>query len=72
MKKLNSKGEIERYKARLVAKGFNQKFGRDYEETFAPIVKHSTIRAFLAASVYKRDASEPPRCQDSVPTRRPR
>ncbi|UYV76697.1 hypothetical protein LAZ67_14001794 [Cordylochernes scorpioides] len=51
--KLNSKGEIERYKARLVAKGFNQKFGRDYEETFAPIVKHSTIRAFLAASVYK-------------------
>ncbi|UYV67115.1 hypothetical protein LAZ67_4003928 [Cordylochernes scorpioides] len=51
--KLNSKGEIERYKARLVAKGFNQKFGRDYEETFAPIVKHSTIRAFLTASVYK-------------------
>ncbi|UYV74758.1 hypothetical protein LAZ67_12000832 [Cordylochernes scorpioides] len=51
--KLNSKGEIERYKARLVAKGFNQKFGRDYEETFAPIVKHSIIRAFLAASVYK-------------------
>ncbi|UYV62499.1 SMG1 [Cordylochernes scorpioides] len=51
--KLNSKGEIERYKARLLAKGFNQKFGRDYEETFAPIVKHSTIRAFLAASVYK-------------------
>ncbi|UYV67624.1 hypothetical protein LAZ67_5001398 [Cordylochernes scorpioides] len=53
IQKLNSKGEIERYKARLVAKGFNQKFGRDYEETFAPIVKHSTIRAFLAASVYK-------------------
>ncbi|UYV77601.1 hypothetical protein LAZ67_15001684 [Cordylochernes scorpioides] len=51
--KLNSKGEIERYKARLVAEGFNQKYGRDYEETFAPIVKHSTIRAFLAASVYK-------------------
>jgi len=48
--KTNSNGFIERYKARLVAKGYSQQYGMDYEETFAPVAKITTIRTFIVVA----------------------
>ncbi|KAF1332324.1 Integrase catalytic core protein, partial [Globisporangium splendens] len=46
--KVTVEGLIERYKARLVAKGFLQKYGVDFEETFAPVAKFASIRIILS------------------------
>jgi hypothetical protein len=46
-------GSIDKYKAKCVARGVSQHEGKDYDETFSPIVRYTSVRAIisLAASM---------------------
>jgi hypothetical protein len=44
-------GSVEKFKARIVARGFTQKEGIDYEESFAPISKYTSIRTIIALAL---------------------
>ncbi len=41
-------GSIIKHKARLVARGNRQRYGIDYEETYAPVARYASIRCILA------------------------
>jgi hypothetical protein len=40
-------GSIEKYKAGFVARGFSQIEGVDYDETFAPVARYTSIRSII-------------------------
>ena len=46
--KSNPSGQVEKLKARIIAKGNEQTEGIDYLETFAPVVRWTTIRTVIA------------------------
>ena len=48
--KLHADGSFDRYKARWVVRGFSQRHGVDYDETFAPTARCSSIRTLAAIS----------------------
>ncbi|GKB90577.1 copia protein [Tanacetum coccineum] len=46
--KLDENGIVSRNKARLVSQGYNQQEGINYDENYAPVAKHESIRILLA------------------------
>jgi len=51
--KHNADGFVSRYKTILVAKGYAQTYGIDYEETYSPVAKMTTVRAIIAMATSK-------------------
>ncbi|KAI3723537.1 hypothetical protein L2E82_35180 [Cichorium intybus] len=49
--KFHADGTLQRYKARLVVNGKSQTVGVDYDETFSPVVKPTTIRTVLSLAI---------------------
>ncbi|RXW14728.1 hypothetical protein EST38_g11126 [Candolleomyces aberdarensis] len=48
--KQTSTGDVERYKGRVVAKGCSQRPGIDYDDTYSPTFRPTTLRTTLAAA----------------------
>ncbi|UYV67664.1 hypothetical protein LAZ67_5001520 [Cordylochernes scorpioides] len=51
--KISKDQENKTYKARLVAMGYYQIPGRDYNESFSPVIKNATLRTILSMAATK-------------------
>lgn len=45
-------GQLDKFKERLVARGFDQRYGRDFLETYSSVLRYETIRCFFAIVVF--------------------
>lgn len=52
--KLKADGTLDKYKAKLVAKSYNQVEGIDYNETFTPVSRMTTLRSLISLASTKR------------------
>ena len=52
--KTRSDGIVDRYKAQLVSRGFTQEYGIDYEETFAPVARLSSVMTLISVSTTRK------------------
>jgi hypothetical protein len=50
--KRGADNEIVKYKGRVVARGFMQEFGLDYYETYAGVVRSTSVRVVLALAAF--------------------
>jgi hypothetical protein len=46
--KIVADGSVEKHKARFVARGFSQIEGVDYDKTFAPVARYTSIRTIIS------------------------
>ena len=44
-------GNIKKFKARFVARGFSQVEGVNYEDTFAPVARYTSIHSIISIAV---------------------
>ena len=48
--KRNNLGQVDKYKAQLVAQGFSQVSGLDFNETFSPTIRFTSVRVLIYIS----------------------
>ena len=51
--KHNGYGKVVRFKSRLVTKGYSQRHKIDFDKTFSPVVRFSSVRTLLAFAIQK-------------------
>jgi hypothetical protein len=64
--KTRSDGTVDRYKACLVAKGFTQEYAIDYEETFAPVARLSSVRTLISCFSFPTLATFSNGCEECL------
>lgn len=48
-------GSVDKFKARLVVRSFTQQYGINYEETFIPVVRFTSLRQSVVNMSWKEN-----------------